>query len=198
MSLPSNSNSLSILNVEFQRQLLIQRSTRSMRALQPGPLFTPSTGRVPHQLCHLRKIRLRPLQRAPKPLNAASSSPASPPAHGAQGQKDPFAERTVYNDNYFDRLFIKIYTKKIAAQLNGNASLSCSFHWPGCVVLVKRSLLGIDPLMCPFSLYLFVPQKQINLQEFLRPRTQTWALTPLFLHEYDPVRRCLRPRGTHV
>jgi len=51
----------------------------------------------------------------PVPAHAASTPASSPPAQ----KKDPFAERTVYNDNFLDLLFIKIYTKKIAAQLDG-------------------------------------------------------------------------------
>lgn len=31
--------------------------------------------------------------------------------------KDPFAEKTVYNDNWLDKLFIKLYSKKLAAQM---------------------------------------------------------------------------------
>ncbi|KXZ52473.1 hypothetical protein GPECTOR_9g517 [Gonium pectorale] len=33
--------------------------------------------------------------------------------------KDPFAEKTVYNDNFLDKLFIKLYSKKMADQLQG-------------------------------------------------------------------------------
>ncbi|GIL90818.1 hypothetical protein Vretimale_16791 [Volvox reticuliferus] len=34
-------------------------------------------------------------------------------------KKDPFAEKTTYNDNFLDKLFIKLYSKKMADQLPG-------------------------------------------------------------------------------
>ncbi len=33
--------------------------------------------------------------------------------------QDPFADKTVYKDNPLDRLFIRLFTKKMAAQLSG-------------------------------------------------------------------------------
>jgi hypothetical protein len=33
--------------------------------------------------------------------------------------QDPFAEKTVYNDNAIDKFFIKLYSQKMADQLTG-------------------------------------------------------------------------------
>ncbi|KAG2485709.1 hypothetical protein HYH03_015593 [Edaphochlamys debaryana] len=46
-------------------------------------------------------------------LVRATAEPAQVPP------KDPFAEKTVYKDNFFDLLFIKLYSKKMADQLQG-------------------------------------------------------------------------------
>lgn len=42
----------------------------------------------------------------------------SAPAHVPPPQ-DPFAEKTVYNDGPIDKLFIKLFTQKMADQLEG-------------------------------------------------------------------------------
>jgi hypothetical protein len=36
--------------------------------------------------------------------------------------QDPFAEKTVYNDNMVDKLFIKLFTQKMADQLEGEGT----------------------------------------------------------------------------
>jgi hypothetical protein len=37
--------------------------------------------------------------------------------------QDPFAEKTVYNDGPIDKLFIKLFTQKMADQLEGESTL---------------------------------------------------------------------------
>ncbi len=44
--------------------------------------------------------------------------------------QDPFAERTVYKDNFLDKLFIKLYSRKMAALLPGTCIASLS-HFKG-------------------------------------------------------------------
>lgn len=50
----------------------------------------------------------------PTPCFSPSSRPPSLCHH-----QDPFAERTTYNDNAVDRFFIKLYSQKMADQLDG-------------------------------------------------------------------------------
>ena len=40
-------------------------------------------------------------------------------------QVDPFATKTVYNDGFVDKLFIKLFSQKMAAQLPGESHLAC-------------------------------------------------------------------------
>jgi hypothetical protein len=40
--------------------------------------------------------------------------------------QDPFAEKTVYNDGPIDKLFIKLFTQKMADQLEGESTLPSS------------------------------------------------------------------------
>ncbi|GFR45906.1 hypothetical protein Agub_g7362 [Astrephomene gubernaculifera] len=58
---------------------------------------------------------------ARKRLNTSMALPAAAGASkpSAQAKKDPFAEKTVYNDNLLDKFFIKLYSKKMADQLSG-------------------------------------------------------------------------------
>jgi hypothetical protein len=71
---------------------------------------------------HIFRGKTRPLtsQGSNLRLRAHAASPLDTEARNPQAvPKDPFAEKTQYKDNFFDRLFIKIYTNKIASQLNG-------------------------------------------------------------------------------
>ncbi|GLI66286.1 hypothetical protein VaNZ11_010047 [Volvox africanus] len=69
------------------------------------------------KFCTARKTPLRISAMQRRKVVMARAADASGTA--ASVKKDPFAEKTTYNDNPLDKLFIKLYSKKMADQLQG-------------------------------------------------------------------------------